>query len=145
MFLHKKSSVSELDTVHHAVLAIPIASIIYCVKILVLTGGAGFYIVRFSISATTMEIDHAYSRTTTSYNALLTTQDFHHFHENDELIPGKTVRELTPQIRQLVDMGLVAWTLVMPDSEPFNLIQIVNPVKHPQTGIAMQRYGLLDR
>jgi hypothetical protein len=78
------------------------------------------------------------------FDAIRLAPDFQHFHEDDELLPGMTIRQLGPQLRTLVDLKLIVCTRVMPDSEPFNLIQIANPVKHPQTTIALRGNGILD-
>ena len=81
------------------------------------------------------------------FDAIRYTPDFYRFHEYDQPfpgLPGRTVGELEPQLQQLTDMKLIVRGLVVPEQAAFNLIQIANPAKNPQTMLLMQRYGLLD-
>jgi hypothetical protein len=83
------------------------------------------------------------------YDAIRHAPDFHPFHEDDILLPEgiigqRTIGQLVPQIAHLVEMNLIIWKLIKPETEPFNLIQMANPEKHFQTKIAMRGDALLD-
>jgi hypothetical protein len=78
------------------------------------------------------------------FDAIFFAPDFHHFHEDDELIPGRTVGQLEPQIRRLVEMNLLVRELDKPDPIRYNMIQIANPAKNPKAAIAMGRFARPD-